>query len=291
MPARKRRRKVRHEAIASGAARFEPRAPCAGERRGPAAPVPEPTNAAGPPVRLDADELEALRLADLLGLYQAQGAQEMGVSRATFGRVVAAARKKVATALVQGRPLVLPRSGDAASENESAESAESARAAKLDHPRVQRAERGDVPMTTEDRRATRRVGVALDAHGNIARHFGHSVACRVYEIGQGGVRVVEDRARPGGAGRGGRHAHSQQAPGHGPAHGGGDGPRDGHGPGRGGGNGRWIADVFAGCGVVVTAGLGAGAKRNLQALGARVVVTDHPRDPDAAVELLALGKL
>ena len=54
---------------------------------------------------LSVDELEALRLADLEGLYQDGAAGRMGVSRATFGRIVAAARRKVAEALVHGKAL------------------------------------------------------------------------------------------------------------------------------------------------------------------------------------------
>jgi predicted DNA-binding protein (UPF0251 family) len=54
---------------------------------------------------LSVDELEALRLADLEGLYQEDAASRMNVSRATFGRIVEAARGKVAQALVQGRAL------------------------------------------------------------------------------------------------------------------------------------------------------------------------------------------
>jgi predicted DNA-binding protein (UPF0251 family) len=51
------------------------------------------------------DEFEALRLADLEGLYQEQGAARMGVSRATFGRIVASAHRKVAEALVHAKAL------------------------------------------------------------------------------------------------------------------------------------------------------------------------------------------
>ena len=48
------------------------------------------------------DELEAIRLADLEGLYQEQAAERMNVSRQTFGRIVESARRKVAQALVEG---------------------------------------------------------------------------------------------------------------------------------------------------------------------------------------------
>lgn len=51
------------------------------------------------------DELEAIRLADLEGLYQEQAAGQMKVSRQTFGRIVSSARKKVARALVGGMSL------------------------------------------------------------------------------------------------------------------------------------------------------------------------------------------
>jgi uncharacterized protein len=51
------------------------------------------------------DELEALRLADFQGLYHEQAAECMGVSRATFGRILVAARGKSARALVEGHML------------------------------------------------------------------------------------------------------------------------------------------------------------------------------------------
>jgi uncharacterized protein len=51
------------------------------------------------------DELEALRLADVEGLYHEEAALQMKVSRATFGRVLSEARRKVAEAILQGRAL------------------------------------------------------------------------------------------------------------------------------------------------------------------------------------------
>ncbi len=56
-------------------------------------------------VVLMVDEFEALRLADLEGLYQEKAAERMQVSRQTFGRIVESARRKVAEALVKGRAL------------------------------------------------------------------------------------------------------------------------------------------------------------------------------------------
>ncbi|MHC4470076.1 MAG: DUF134 domain-containing protein [Planctomycetota bacterium] len=56
-------------------------------------------------VTVTLDGLEALRLADLEGLYQEEAARRMGVSRATFARVLAQARRGVAEALVEGKAL------------------------------------------------------------------------------------------------------------------------------------------------------------------------------------------
>ncbi|MFH1568699.1 MAG: DUF134 domain-containing protein [Gemmatimonadota bacterium] len=57
-------------------------------------------------VTLGFDEMEALRLADLEGLYQEEAAGRMGISRPTFGRLVGEARRKVADALFHGKSLV-----------------------------------------------------------------------------------------------------------------------------------------------------------------------------------------
>ena len=56
-------------------------------------------------VVLTVDEFEAVRLADLEGLYQERAAEKMNVSRQTFGRIIETAHKKVAEALVQGKAL------------------------------------------------------------------------------------------------------------------------------------------------------------------------------------------
>jgi len=56
-------------------------------------------------VQLDLDGLEALRLADLEGLYHEAAAEQMGVSRATFGRILAEARSRVAETLTEGKAL------------------------------------------------------------------------------------------------------------------------------------------------------------------------------------------
>jgi predicted DNA-binding protein (UPF0251 family) len=51
---------------------------------------------------LPLDEFEALRLADRDGLPQREAARQMGVSRQTFSRILASARRTVAACLVEG---------------------------------------------------------------------------------------------------------------------------------------------------------------------------------------------
>ena len=63
-------------------------------------------------LNLAEDELEALRLCDLLGLTQEQAGQRMGVSRGTVQRTVKSARAKVAQALTQGMALLLGQEND-----------------------------------------------------------------------------------------------------------------------------------------------------------------------------------
>ena len=58
-------------------------------------------------VVLTVDEYETIRLIDLLGLTQEECAQRMGVARTTVTGIYMRARRKIALALVEGRPLVI----------------------------------------------------------------------------------------------------------------------------------------------------------------------------------------
>lgn len=75
--------------------------------------VPEATffKPAGIPMRmleevtLSVDEAEAIRLKDLEGLEQEEGADKMGISRPTFQRILVSARQKMADALLNGKAI------------------------------------------------------------------------------------------------------------------------------------------------------------------------------------------
>ena len=66
-----------------------------------------PRGKAGRPdeVQITIDQLEAFKLADLLGHSQLEGAKLMGISRPSFGRILREARKRVADSLVHGKSL------------------------------------------------------------------------------------------------------------------------------------------------------------------------------------------
>lgn len=58
-------------------------------------------------ITLELDELEAIRLADYLGMDHADAAKEMDISRPTFSRLVETARKKTARFLIEGGALLI----------------------------------------------------------------------------------------------------------------------------------------------------------------------------------------
>jgi predicted DNA-binding protein (UPF0251 family) len=68
--------------------------------------IPEPRTAASS-IAIEHAEVEALRLVDLEGLSQEQAGIKLGVSRGTVWRLLQSARRKVAQALTEGRPLTV----------------------------------------------------------------------------------------------------------------------------------------------------------------------------------------
>jgi uncharacterized protein len=56
-------------------------------------------------ILLEVDEMEAVRLADFEGKYQVDAAEEMGISRQTFGNIIDRAHAKIAEALIRGKAL------------------------------------------------------------------------------------------------------------------------------------------------------------------------------------------
>jgi len=64
------------------------------------------------PLEMTYPEYETLKLADFEGLTQEQVAKRMKTSRGTIWRLASSARKKVAQALTESRPLLIAQKGE-----------------------------------------------------------------------------------------------------------------------------------------------------------------------------------
>jgi len=111
-------------------------------------------------VVLGLDEAEAVRLADLEGLYQEAAARQMGISRQTFGRVIEGARRKIASAILEGKAL--------------------------------RLEGGDYVVDSEGEKTMKIAVPSRD--GMVDEHFGHCKEFLVYRAEEGGL--VEEKTIP-----------------------------------------------------------------------------------------------
>ena len=109
-------------------------------------------------VVLTFDEAEALRLADLDGLYQQAAAHQMGVSRPTFGRIIESARRKTADALLNGKKLRIAGGVFAVQQKEP------------------------VPLV---------VAVPVTTRGQVETHFGRCERLAVFTIGTDGAFQAE----------------------------------------------------------------------------------------------------
>jgi predicted DNA-binding protein (UPF0251 family)/predicted Fe-Mo cluster-binding NifX family protein len=118
-------------------------------------------------VTLALDGAEAIRLADLEGLYQDAAALRMGVSRQTFGRIVEAARRTVADAVINGKRL--------------------------------RIEGGEIIQRTEGARTMK---IAVPVRGaEVDSHFGHCEGFSVFTLDERKAIVAEEAlASPAGCG-------------------------------------------------------------------------------------------
>jgi len=117
-------------------------------------------------VVLSLDEREALRLSDLEGLYQDAAARAMGISRQTFGRIIASARKKTANAIVNGKALIITG--------------------------------GNIRLKTE---GEERMKIAVPTIGDqVDQHFGHCEKYAIYTIKEKAIVAEEVMASPAGCG-------------------------------------------------------------------------------------------
>jgi len=122
---------------------------------------------------LGADEMEALRLSDLLDLDQTEAACRMSISQSTFQRILAGARRKVVAALVRDYPLTVARAWDA----------------DMNSVRVQghlEKDTGGISMITH-------IALPTDDGTTLCPHFGRAHYYKVVEITDGKVTASELR--------------------------------------------------------------------------------------------------
>ena len=122
---------------------------------------------------LGADEMEALRLSDLMELTQVEAARQMGISQSTFQRVITAAHRKVAESLVDSRPLTVARAWNASLNG-------------AEHPHQQEKSTGGNSMTTH-------IALPTEDGATLCQHFGRARYYKVVEITDGKVVTTELR--------------------------------------------------------------------------------------------------
>lgn len=81
-------------------------------------------------VILTLDQYEALKLSDFDGLDQAQGAANMAVSRATFGRILRQSRHQIADAIINGKIIRIISPVESTNANQSSPPTLSAKSTK-----------------------------------------------------------------------------------------------------------------------------------------------------------------
>ena len=116
---------------------------------------------------LEPDELEALHLADLNAFSHEVSAGQMNISRATFGRIIERARKKIADGIINGKAIKIKQT-------------------MIDNLT-------GVDMTETNDRFTGKIAIATNDEINVAGHPGRCRAFMIYEIINGVIENKECR--------------------------------------------------------------------------------------------------
>ena len=148
-----------------------------------------PENGKGDPVELTVDEYETIRLIDLEGCSQEECSVSMGIARTTVQLIYGSARKKLAAAIVEGRPLYI-RGGDY--RLCSGEEGSCSRSCYKQHyHKTYEKPKGENLM---------RIAVTYE-NGEIFQHFGHTEQFKVYDV-QDGKIVASTVVDTNGSGHG-----------------------------------------------------------------------------------------
>lgn len=141
------------------------------------------------PVILTVDELETIRLIDQQGYSQEQCAAFMEVGRTSVQRIYENARKKLADAIVDGRPLRIAGGDFRLCDGSNSSCGQHG---CLKHRYQQQKPKGDHVM---------RIAVTYE-NGQVFQHFGHTEMFKVYDVEEGKVvssEVVDTMGQGHGA--------------------------------------------------------------------------------------------
>jgi uncharacterized protein len=212
-------------------------------------------------VCISLEEAEAIRLKDSEGLEQEKCALQMNISRPTFQRVLASARKKIADALLNGKAIRI-EGGDY-------------EIAGL--PCCQKQCKGqNKPDKGEFN--TMKIAVVTDDETTVCQHFGRAQYYMVFNVENGKITGKEKREKMG-------HRHFA---GHDTGHSGKEGPHgyDAASQARHAGMAQAISD----CQVLIAGGMGMGAYDSMKSYNIEPVVTDT-LSVEEAVNLYIEGRL
>ena len=147
--------------------------------------------AGGEHVILTVDEYEAIRLIDREGLSQEACGERMQVARTTVQQVYASARRKLALAIVDGRPLRIEGGDYRLCGGEDTSCGSGGCFKQLYHNQYEKP-KGDNIM---------RIAVTYE-NGEIFQHFGHTQQFKVYDVQEGKIlssQVVDTNGSGHGA--------------------------------------------------------------------------------------------
>jgi predicted DNA-binding protein (UPF0251 family) len=142
------------------------------------------------PIVLWVEEYEAIRLIDMEGFSQEQCSAFMQIARTTVQRIYEAARQKIATALVEGRPLRIEGGDYTICDGNSLDCGHDA-CVKYQYRQQYCNEKGDHIM---------RIAVTY-ANEEIFQHFGHTEQFKIYDV-ENGTIVTSQIVDTNGSGHG-----------------------------------------------------------------------------------------
>lgn len=138
------------------------------------------------PVAMGVDEYEAIRLIDYEGLDQSACAARMEVARTTVTRIYESARRKLAQALVEGRPLVIDGGDVQICTTPRPECAGQRSCCHRRNIALPSENTGDSLFIQQGETDMKKIAVTYE-NGEVFQHFGHTPAFKIYAVEDGTV--------------------------------------------------------------------------------------------------------